>query len=64
MSDPVIVDEWVVTIRMPHDLPAGEAEAVRVVLSGDEFPVRLRAAVDAVFRSFLELDRVTVVVAR
>jgi hypothetical protein len=60
----VVVDELYVTVRMPADLPTGEAEAVRRTLAEPGFVDRLRAAILAAVREFPALAPVAVTVSR
>jgi hypothetical protein len=60
----VVVDELHLTVRMPVDLPAGEAEAVRRTLAEPAFVDRLRAAIVAAVQEFPALAPVAVAVSR
>lgn len=51
MAKTVVIDELIVTLRVPSDLPDADADAVRRTLAGAEFLARLRAAVRAVVAS-------------
>lgn len=51
MAKTVVIDELHLTVRIPNDLPGGEAEATRKALDGDDFLNRLRRAVRAAVRS-------------
>lgn len=64
MPPSVVADELHVTVRMPADLPAGDAEAVRRTLADPDFVDRLRAAVLAVVQEFPALAPVAVTVTR
>lgn len=64
MSPTVVADELHVTVRMPADLPAGEAEAVRRTLADPAFADRLRVAVEATVREFSALAPVIMNVSR
>ena len=63
-TDGVAVDELHLTLRIPKDLPEGDAEAVRRALAADEFLDRLRRAAHAAVRTFPELSAVRVLLAR
>lgn len=54
----VLLDEIHLILRMPADLPAVEADAVRQTLAGDEFLNRLRRAVLDAVHTFPELTSV------
>lgn len=55
MPKTVMIDEVHLTVRVPADLPAHDADAVRRTLLGDEFMDRLRRAIRATVRAFPEL---------
>jgi hypothetical protein len=59
-----VIDELHPTVRVPTDLPDDEAEAIRRTLEGDDFTSQLRRAIRDVFRTFTELNRVTLTVTR
>jgi hypothetical protein len=54
----VLLDEIHLILRIPPDLPADEAEAVRKTVAGDEFLDRLRRAVLDAVHTFPELTAV------
>jgi hypothetical protein len=58
MAKTVVLDELHLTLRIPEDLPDGEAETIRRTLAGDDFMSRLRRAVRAALRSVPELNAV------
>lgn len=60
----VVADELHVTVRVPADLPAGEAEAVRRTLADPVFADRIGAAVLTAVREFPALAPVVVTVSR
>ncbi|QDU21731.1 hypothetical protein [Urbifossiella limnaea] len=64
MPPTVVVDELHLTVRMPADLPAGEAEAVRRTLAELAFLDHVRAAVLAVVREYPTLAPVAVTASR
>jgi hypothetical protein len=64
MAKTVVIDELIVTARVPADLPDKEAAAVRRALLGDAFAGRLRRAIRGAVRAFPELARVRVTVSR
>jgi hypothetical protein len=64
MPSTVVADELHLTVRMPADLPAGDAEAVRRTLAEPAFANRLRAAVLAAVREFPALAPAEVTVSR
>jgi hypothetical protein len=64
MTGTVIADELHLTVRMPADLPAVEAEAVRRTLADPAFTDRLRNAIRAAVREFPALVPVAVTVSR
>jgi hypothetical protein len=64
MPPTVVAEELHVTVRMPADLPAGDAEAVRRILADPAFSDRLRAAVRAAVGEFPALAQVAVTVSR
>jgi hypothetical protein len=64
MPKAVVIDELLVTVRVPADLPEKEAEAVRETLSGDTFLDRLRAVILAAVREFPALGPVAATVSR
>jgi hypothetical protein len=64
MPPTVIADELHVTVRMPADLPSGEAVAVRRTLAEPAFIDRLRDALLAAVREFPALAPVAVTVSR
>lgn len=64
MPPTVVADEVHLTVRMPADLPAGDAEAVRRTLADPAFIDRLQAAILAAVREFPALAPVAVTVSR
>lgn len=64
MANTVILDELLLTIRVPADLPAAEVDAIRAVLEGDDFLARLRRAVRAVLAAFPDLAPCRVTLSR
>lgn len=64
MPPTVVVDELHLTVRMPADLPAGEAQAVRRSLAEPAFVDLLRDAILAAVRQLPNLDKVAVTVSR
>ena len=64
MAKTVVIDELIVTLRVPSDLPDAEVDEVRRALGGAEFLARLRAAVRAVVASYPELAPCRAAVAR
>ena len=64
MPKTVVIDELIVTVRVPADLPDKEAAAARRALLGDAFAGRLRRAVRSAVRAFPALSRVRVTVSR
>lgn len=61
MAKSVILDELLLTFRIPADLPDGDVDTIRRVLESDEFLARLRRAIRTVLAAFPELapSRVT-----
>lgn len=64
MAKSVVIDEVIVTLRVPADLPDAEAAAVRRALLAPGFLGRLRRAVAAALAETPELSAVRVTVAR
>ena len=64
MLPTLVADELHLTVRMPADLPAGEAEAVRRTLADRAFVDRIEAAIQAAVREFPALAPITVTVSR
>jgi len=64
MPKTVVIDELIVTVRIPADMSDADAEAVRRTLLGTAFMARFRAAVLAVVQAAPELARVRVSVTR
>ncbi|MDB5312788.1 MAG: hypothetical protein JWO38_6990 [Gemmataceae bacterium] len=64
MRKNLVIDEVHLTVRVPADLPDGEAEAVYRALTGKGFMARLRRAVREVGRGTPGLTRVRVSVSR
>lgn len=56
MAKTVVIDELHLTIRVPADLPDGDAETVREVLAGTAFMTRLRQVVRDTVDSFAALS--------
>jgi hypothetical protein len=63
-STTVVIDELHLTVRVPTDLPDGEADAVRRTLAGGEFTASLRRAVRVVLREFPDLAPARVTLSR
>ncbi|QEL17653.1 hypothetical protein [Limnoglobus roseus] len=63
-ADPVPLDEFLVTITVPRDLPAADAARARRTLDHPAFPAALRRLAAALVRRFPTLAAVTVTVAR
>jgi hypothetical protein len=64
MPGGVVIDESIVTVTVPADLPDAEAAAVRRSLIGGRFMTSLRRAVQAVMEEFPGLSRVRVTLSR
>ncbi len=64
MPKSVVIDELIVTLRVPADLADDQAEAIRRTLAGGEFMAQIRRAVRLAVRSFPELSVVRVSVSR
>ena len=64
MPKTVVIDELIVTVRVPADLPDPAADAVRQTLAGDAFLRALRRAVRRVVRTDPALAAVRVSVSR
>jgi hypothetical protein len=64
MPPTVVADELHVTVRMPADMPEGEAEVVRRTLADPAFTDRVRDAIRAAVREFPALAPVAVSVSR
>lgn len=64
MPKTVIVDELLLTVRIPATLPDVEADVTRRTLASREFMVLLDANVLAVFGAFPELAFARVLVTR
>lgn len=60
----VVLDELHLTVRIPADLPEGEAQEIRRTVMANEFMKRLRKAFRAVVRSHQGLEAVSVSVSR
>lgn len=60
----VLIDEILLTLRVPNDLPDTEAGTIRQTLFGDDFMARIRRAVRAALREFPELSVVRVSLTR
>ena len=64
MAKSVILDELLLTIRVPEDRPDAEVDAIRAVLESDDFLLRLRRAVRTVLAAFPELAPTRVTLSR
>jgi hypothetical protein len=64
MAKPVTIEEFHLTIRVPADLPATAAAAVRRTLADEAFRTRLRRAIRRAVRSFPDLDVVRLSLTR
>lgn len=64
MAKTVILDELLLTIRVPADLPDAEVEAIRRALESDEFAAHLRRAIRAVLAAFPDLAPTRVTLSR
>ena len=64
MAKTVILDEVLLTVRVPADLPDAEADAIRAVLGSAEFLARLRRAVRAAVEAFPDLEPAAVTLSR
>ena len=64
MAKSVVIDEILITVRVPRDLPDDQAEEIRQVLASDEFQRHLGRAVRAVVRTFDALAVVRVTLTR
>ncbi|HET6575542.1 MAG TPA: hypothetical protein VFG68_18205 [Fimbriiglobus sp.] len=64
MPGRVVIDELIVTVTVPANLPDTEAAAVRRLLTGGRFMIRLRRAIRTVIEVFPDLVRVRVTLSR
>ena len=64
MAKTVVLDELLLTVRVPADLPDAEVDAVRRALESDEFVARLRRAVRTVLVAFPDLAPVRVTLSQ
>ena len=64
MAKTVILDELLLTVRVPADLPDAEVDAIRRALESDEFVARLRRSVRTVLAAFPDLAPTRVTLSR
>ena len=60
----VELDTFLVTLKVPRDLPAGTVSKIRRVLNRPDFHARLRQTVEALLRRYPALQNVTPSVSR
>jgi len=64
MPKTVDLDTFLVTLKVPRDLPAATVSKIRRVLNRPGFHVRLRRTVEVLLRRYPALDSVTLSVSR
>ncbi len=64
MAKTVILDELLLTIRVPADRPDAEVHAIRRALESDDFLLRLRRAIRTVLAAFPDLAPTRVTLSR
>ena len=60
----VELDTFLVTLKVPRDLPAATVSKIRRVLNRPGFQIRMRQAVEALLRRYPTLQSVTLSVSR
>jgi hypothetical protein len=64
MPKSISLDTFLVTLKVPRDLPAANGTKIRRTLNRTGFQTRLRQAVEAAVKQFPTLQLVTVSVSR